>query len=188
MQPHQLTYSQWLDAGLSKLRMRFDGFGVLRPPRMPEGWALRAYRPGDENDWLEILRCGDFGDWNRDRLDGMLAGERGPMPRDGIFFATRADRPVGTACTFIFEDAEGVHAELGWVAVHPAHRGRGLAGEVCRAVMDYARRQNHAYVFLKTEDFRLAAIKTYLRLGFEPQVMDDTQPQRWRKLRTLVDH
>jgi hypothetical protein len=45
---------------------------------------------------------------------------------------------------------------------------------VCSAGYDYC--------YLKTEDFRRAAIATYLGIGFEPEILDDTQPARWAML------
>ena len=161
---------------LPQLRMGFTRFETLEPPVAPPGYALRTYRPGDEEAWLEILKHGQFGEWDRARLNHMIAGGRAPMPLEGVFFLTRDDRPVGTACTFLFHDERGEFSELGWVAVHPDFRGQGLARCVCLAVLWFARNLGHSYTFLKTETYRPAAIKTYLRLGFEPETTDPRHP------------
>lgn len=106
--------------------------------------------------------------------DRMLGGERAPLPLESIVFATTDDDvPVGVANASLYDSEEGRCAELGWVAVRPEHRGHGLAYEICRGVLQFSRASRHRYVFLKTEDFRVAAIKTYLRLGFEPEVKPD---------------
>ncbi len=34
---------------------------------------------------------------------------------------------------------------------------------------------------LRTDDFRLPAIKTYLDLGFAPEMLDESHPERWAK-------
>lgn len=166
-----------------QLRMGFRRFDELLPPRAVSGYSLRTYRPGDEEAWVAILQTGDFGTWDRARLDGMLGGNRGMMPQDGIFFATYEDRPVGTACTFVQPGEQGDVAEVGWVAVHPAHRGHGLGEQVCRAVLGFIRKLGHDYAYLKTEDFRVPAIKMYLRLGFEPEMVDPSHPAWWAALR-----
>ena len=170
-----------------QLRMGFTRFDELAPPRAVAGYGLRTYRPGDEDDWIAILATGEFGTWDRARLDGMLAGGRAPMPTEGIFFATYADRPVGTACTFLWPGEQGNIAELGWVAVHPTHRGHGLGRQVCRAVLGYIRELGHDYAFLKTEDFRVPAIKLYLSLGFEPEMVDPVHPAWWAALRKSLE-
>ena len=171
---------------LPSLRMGFRRFADLAPPRLPAGYGLRTYRPGDEEAWLAILVTGEFGTWDRPRLDRMLAGERAPLPRDGIFFATHDDAPVGTACVFFHPSPSGDVAEVGWVAVRPEHRGHHLAREICRAALAFSRDQGHDYAYLKTEDFRLAALKTYLSLGFEPELTHPSHAERWTGLQQFV--
>lgn len=171
---------------LSQLRMGFRRFGDLASPRLPPGYGLRTYRPEDADAWLAILATGDFGAWDRPRLDRMLAGERARLPRDGIFFATRDDQPVGTACAFFHPSENGDAAEVGWVAVRPEDRGHRLAREICRAVLGFIRDRGHDYAYLLTEDFRLPAIKTYLSLGFEPELTDPSHASRWEALRQVV--
>ncbi len=168
---------------LPQLRMGFTSFDGLVPPEPVAGYGLRTFRPGDEDPWVEILSTGRFKAWDRARLDRMLAGGRAPVPLAGIFFATYEDRPVGTACTFLHPGERGDVAELGWVAVHPLHRGHGLAAQVCRAVLGFVRELGHGYAYLVTEDFRLPALKTYLRLGFEPELTDPSHPERWEVVR-----
>lgn len=175
-----------MSTSLPKLRMGFVRFGELSAPRPAPGYGLRAFRPGDEDAWLALLSTGDFGAWDRPRLDRMLAGERAPMPLTGIFFATQGDQPVGTACTFLHPGDDGDIPELGWVAVDPAHRGNGLGLQVCRAVLGFVGGLGHGYAFLLTEESRLPAIKTYLRLGFEPEMVEPDHAGRWEALRRAL--
>lgn len=122
-----------MSTSLSQLRMGFTRFGELVAPRPAPGYGLRTYRRGDEDAWLELLATGDFGAWDRSRLDRMLGGERAPMSLAGAFFATYWGRLVGTMCTFVHARGDGEVAEVGWLVVHPAHRGRGLGLELSRA-------------------------------------------------------
>ncbi len=169
-----------------QLRMRFTRFDELAPPRPAPGYGLRRFRPGDEDAWIALLATGEFGAWDRPRLERMLDGERAPMPRGGTFFATREDRPVGAACAFLHREREAVVPEIGWVVVHPEHRGHGLGSQVCRAVLGFIRGLGHGYAFLLTEDFRLPAIETYLRLGFEAEMVGADHPERWAALRVAL--
>jgi mycothiol synthase len=168
--------------------MSFTRFDDLEPPRPPPGYSLRAFQPGDEDAWIALLATGDFGRWDLRRLDWMLDGGRAPIPPGGILFATHADQLVGTVCTFLRPEKQGVTPEIGWVVVHPEHRGHGLATQLCRAALGLIRDLGHDYAYLVTEDFRLTAIAMYLRLGFEPEMVDASHPGRWEVLRrTLVD-
>jgi mycothiol synthase len=166
--------------------MRLTQFDRLSAPAAPPGYGLRRYRPGDEDAWIALLATGNFGTWDRARLDRMLAGERAPLPRAGIFFATHQDQPVGAACTFLYDDQRQDAAELGWVVVHPGHRRRGLGLQVCQATLGFVRDLGYESAFLLTEDFRLPAIKLYLRLGFEPEMIDPSHPAWWAALRHSV--
>lgn len=133
-----------------------------------------------------MLASGAFGHWDRPRLERMLAGERAPLPYEGIFFVTHQDRPVGTACVFLHPAEYGCLAELGWVTVHPLHRGHGLGLQLCRAVLGFISGLSHQYAYLLTEDFRLPAIATYLELGFEPEMLDPSHPERWEAVQRIL--
>jgi mycothiol synthase len=177
---------EWESSGKSQLRMGFRRFELLEPPRMPPGYALRTFRSGDEVAWIAMLNTGEFRRWDRQRLEHFLAGERAAVPRDGIFFATYDDRPVASACTCLHAAPGGDVPEVGWVIADPEHRGHGLALQVCRAVLGYMGNLGHDYAYLLTEDFRVPALATYLKLGFEPEMQDETQPARWAAIRRLV--
>jgi mycothiol synthase len=183
---YQLSLAEWNAAGVTQLRMGFARFTDMPAARPVSGYEFRTYRPGDEEAWLDTLSTGDFGVWERARLDRMLAGERAPLPLEGVVFATSNDVPVGVATLFLYERSGSPYSELGWVAVRPEHRGRGLAYEVCRRVLLFAKSAKHHYTYLTTQDFRLGAIKTYLRLGFEPEITEPDHCARWHELRRIT--
>ena len=169
-----------------QLRMGCTRFAMLGQPVLPPEYRLRAYRPGDEDAWARILSTGQFGDWDRERVVRMMTVDYAPLPVEGIHFLTHRAEPVGTACMFLRSGDRGEHSQFGWLAVLPDHRGRGLGLQLTLAVLGFIRRLNHDYCWLGTEDFRLAAIKTYLRLGFEPEMTDPSHPARWRAVRTSL--
>lgn len=172
---------------VSQLRMGFTRFEGLPAPQPPPGYRLRGFCPGDEPEWIELLSSGDFGVWHPARLARMLDGGRAPLPLDGIFFATADDKPVATACTFLWPvEGGGEIAELGWVAVHPAQRRHGLGALVCRAVLDYVKDLGYRYIFLLTEDYRLPAIRMYLQLGFEPEITHPSHVAWWQNLKQTL--
>jgi mycothiol synthase len=39
---------------------------------------------------------------------------------------------------------------------------------------------------LETDDWRLAAIRTYLRLGFEPDPVEEEHAARWRRVLKIL--
>ena len=70
--------------------------------------------------------------------------------------------------------------ELGYLAGDPEHSGRGLGYAVCCAVLQRYRDAGYRRVYLRTDDFRLAAIKIYLKLGFVPFLFADGMAERWK--------
>ena len=163
-----------------QLRLGFTRFDAIPPFPAPDGYGLRTFRPGDEDAWIAILNTAGFGEWDRARIDRMLSGDRAPLPYEGIFFATHGDALVGALCTFFYRYDTPPAAEIGWVAVLPEHRGHRLARMICAAALNFIRDRRYTYAFLKTEPHRTAAIKTYLALGFEPEIIHPAHEQWWR--------
>lgn len=158
--------------------MRLEPVIEVATPAMPEGYALRTFRPGDEAAWIALLNTG-FDPWDEERLRRVLAREQPRLPLEGIFFITRDNRMAGGACLFLHQIDGRTIGELGWVVVDPAHQGHRLGLLACRAALGFAFQQGARSVYLRTEDSRAAAIRTYLRLGFEPELRDATHPERW---------
>jgi hypothetical protein len=50
----------------------------------------------------------------------------------------------------------------------------------------FAKSIQHHYTYLTTQDFRVSAIKTYLRLGFEPELTEADHCARWNELRRIT--
>ncbi len=155
---------------------------------VPSGYALRHFEPGDAAAWAALLdRNGELGEWNADRAAPYFASDS-RMPLAGAFFVTAGGQPVATAQLHLKPD--GPYApvpELGWVAVDPAHQGQRLASVACLAVMRHAATMGHREIFLLTDDNRLPAIWTYLKLGFEPWIADASHPERWRTVQEKLD-
>jgi ribosomal protein S18 acetylase RimI-like enzyme len=168
---------------LPQLRLGFNRFEGLSPPEPVDGYGLRTFRPGDENAWVAILNTAGFGEWDLARIHRMLSGDRSPLPYEGIFFATHRDDLVGVASCFFYRYETPPAAEIGWVAVLPEHHGRRLAQMICAAALNFIRDRRYTYAFLKTEPHRTAAIKTYLALGFEPEMVHPAHEQWWQDFR-----
>lgn len=167
--------------------MGFTRFEDLARPRLPDGYALRTFREGDEDGWLSVLGTGGWDVWDRNRLDALLVDGHGVVPRDGIVFATRDERIVGAACTTLHGGEMRTAAEVGWVVVDTAHRGRGLARAIVLAMLGLIHERGYRYAFLRTEPFRVPAIKLYLDIGFEPEMVDARHPAWWKAFREELD-
>ncbi len=151
---------------------------------VPPGYVLKHFKPDDAAAWAALMhRNGELGEWDISKAAPYFAADS-RMPLEGAFFITMGGEPVATAQLHLMPDGPYVPIpELGWVAVVPAHQGHGLATVVCLAVMRYAAAAGHHEIFLRTDDPRLPAIWTYLKLGFEPWITDTSHPGRWQTVR-----
>ena len=166
---------------LPQLRMQFRAYAALTPVRLPSGYTLATLPRRDTADWIAVLAAnGQLGAWDERRAHTVLTGER-PALAAGTYLVLCGEHAVATACT-VPPTAVEPRSELGWVAVTPAHQGRGLGLQVCGAVLWYARREGWPATTLSTDDWRLPAIKTYLKLGFEPELTHGSHAARWQEV------
>jgi len=164
----------------TQLKMIMRDLTRLPALQIPDGYGIRTYRPGDEIAWAHIMNHG-LGEWTAKKCRESLTGKPQFLP-DGLFFVTWDDKPVASACAWRESPDEWEHGYLHMVCVLPEHRSKGLGIAVSLAVLHFFRAHGFRDVALTTDDFRIPAIKAYLRLGFEPVMCDETHPQRWEKV------
>jgi mycothiol synthase len=147
---------------------------------LAEGYAIRSSHEGDGVSWARIVGEA-FNDKRFDEARFERAMRRHPAYRpDRIFFACAPDGlPVATASAYRKESFGDETGYLHYVAVCPAHAGKRLGAAVSVAALYRFRCEGLRQAVLETDDFRLAAIKTYLRLGFRPLIVHENQPARW---------
>lgn len=68
-----------------------------------------------------------------------------------------------------------------WVGTHPDHTRRGLAMALMARLLQDFRERGYRDAVLETDDFRIPALKTYLRCGFLPVyiVKGEDHRSRW---------
>ncbi|MGQ9632492.1 MAG: GNAT family N-acetyltransferase [bacterium] len=146
---------------------------------LPEGYTLRTYREGDAGEYIKLMRAAGFASWNESNLEDVL---KKCLP-GGLFFVVHNGTGAIVATSVAVHNPIEDHpfgGELGWVAADPAHRGRGLGYVVCAAVTKRFLDAGYKDIYLRTDDFRLPAIKTYLKLGWVPFLYAPDMEGRWR--------
>ena len=89
---------------------------------------------------------------------------------------------IVTTAMALRSDAYPAGGELGWFAGDPAHAGKGLGLAVAAAVTAHFINVGCRNIHLYTEHWRLAALKTYLKLGYIPFLYTPEMPERWRAI------
>jgi mycothiol synthase len=151
------------------------------PPdvRLPAGYALRPYQRGDEAGFCRVMALAGWPGWDEEKLRPWIVR----IPPGSWFMAIHAASGQIVATAMGLHDASDVHpfgGELGWVAADPAHAGHGLGMAVSAAVTTRLMAAGYRDIHLYTEHWRLAALKSYLKLGYEPFLYLPEMAERWR--------
>lgn len=147
---------------------------------LPAEYEIRNFQDGDDAGYIQLMNSAGF-DWKQSNLDSALLKA---IP-EGIFFVIHKESKeiIATAMGCISPSGYfSENAELGWVACNQKHAGKGLGYLICEAVVQRFHILKYNYIYLKTDDFRLPAIKTYLSMGFLPFHYTDDSQERWNKV------
>jgi len=170
-----------LTALTPQLWMLRPGLSDLPHITIAQGYALRSYRPGDSRHWESIITQSFAAEPGAYSFDEVMRHDPAFRP-ERIWFAVRGDEPVATAAAYywptVMSDAGNIH----YVGALRAHQGKGLGYSVVLAALHQMAREGRRRAWLSTDDFRLAAIKTYLKAGFEPLLIHENQRERWRSV------
>jgi mycothiol synthase len=148
-------------------------------PRLPRGYELRVADPEDAREIAWVLTAAFSDPWSEERVFQVLLGAPDVRRTYVIEFGRSV---VATASAQVLPERWPDSGVVHWVGADPAHAGRGLGHAVCLAVLHDHREAGHRDVVLTTDDERLAAIRTYWKLGFRPLECDPTHPERWSRV------
>ena len=167
---------------MPQLTMIFDAEGTPLPEStVAEGFRLRTVADSELVPYNELRGSVKFAAWDTEKLRNF----RSKVLPDGILLieetATGRFAASATAETTDMPDHPEIGV-LGWVMTHPDFRGRHLGRSVSVAAMHRLYDAGYRAFSLLTDDFRLAAVKTYLELGWKPWLYLEEMEARWRAL------
>ncbi len=173
---------------MPQLRMIFNAENTPLPElTVADGFRLRTIADSELDSYNGLRSSVDFNAWDAETLhkfrskvlpDSMLLIEEVATGR----FAASA-----TAETTDMPEFPQVGV-LGWVMTHPDFRGHHLGRSVSVAAMRRLYEAGYRAFSLLTDDFRLAAVKTYLELGWKPWLYLPEMKERWRALAETLKH
>ena len=143
--------------------------------KLPEGYSIRTYQPGDENAWADMeCAIGDFPtrETALERFTERYLAD--PALTDRIFFAIAPDGEIVGSVIAWEHDPRGMGVRaLNWVVVSDAHQGKGLGRALCQTALRFFRREDNSLpVYLHTQPWSWKAILLYISLGFKLQPKD----------------
>ncbi len=163
---------------------------------LPQGFSLRLYRPGDEDDWVRIWLAAERAiglleqsKVSRETFDKNFGVDLKGFAARGYFLISPDGRTIGTASAWYDYKHAGQHwGRLHWVAIEPEFQGKGLCKPMLTVVLNRMVELGHRRALLGTQTARLAAIKTYLDYGFEPDLAGPGGAGAWRTVLEKLPH
>ncbi len=166
---------------MKQLKMRRYGGAVTERP-LPEGYRFELFSGSitEIKDWLNICLCGLNPDTEMSRFEDAVIKCSGIEPCKDLFFVVDpyGKRIATTTCRKADEGVGGVHM----VAALEDYRGKGIGHAMITHAVNILARRGYKIMTLTTDDFRLAAVKTYLDAGFCPLLIHDDESdmrKRW---------
>ena len=147
--------------------------------RAPEGYVLRTAGPEDAEGIAAVMASAFGPEWTAQRVREALLDA--PDVKE-TYIVVHADLPVATASARLVPDRYPGSGYLHWVGSHAAHRGRRLGALVSLAALHYFRDAGCRDAVLETDPPRIPVIRTYLGLGFVPEMVDPEHDAVWREI------
>lgn len=153
-------------------------------PSLSHPVVLRERTEADDRGLAAVLRAAFPNDeWTpqsvRERLVDDLSVKR-------VVVLEYEERIVATASARLLPNAYPGSGYVHWVGADPELKGHKLGRIVTLATLHEFVHLGCRDAVLETDDFRLPAIVTYLRLGFEPVFRDETHRERWQKIEAAL--
>ena len=167
---------------MSQLRMIYDATdGRLPELRIPAGFRLRCIEDTEIARYSALRVSVGFSSWD---LQQLLSFRNKVLPEGLLLIEEEASGLFAASATAETTDiaARPELGVIGWVMTHPDFQGRHLGRSVSIAAMHRLYQDGYRTFSLLTDDFRIAALKTYLALGWKPWLYEQDMEERWRKI------
>ena len=164
-----------------QLRMLFDTQRTVPEAKLPPDYHLRQLTRTDFAKYRQLMEGAGFTGWD-DAVIGKALERSLPNMYLVIEHVPTGDL-VATAFSYHTPSEQLPNAaSLEYVAGDSRHKGIGLGYAVCAAVTRGLLERGYERIFLTTDDWRLPAIATYLKLGYVPDYYLPDMQARWKKV------
>lgn len=166
---------------MSHLKMYYK----VKPASFPENHGRFTYRKydGTEQDrkiWYNLCKEGILRD-NEVEVEATfterISGREGYAP-ENVFFIEKEGEAMATMTILLKENNMGY---LHMVSASPEHRGQGVGKYIADCVAAVLYELGCTACTLDTQEFRVAALRSYLRAGYKPVLYEEEMEARWTK-------
>ena len=146
---------------------------------VPKGFYLRTYKKTDEKGLLEMVRLSGLAQWNESEFETIASNF---LP-NGFFVVVESGSEKIVAAMGARHTPNKLHpnaGDIGWLCSHPSYSGKGLGYVAAAAATNRLLEIGYSNIYVNTDDYRLPAIKIFLRLGYQPLMYNSNIENRWR--------
>lgn len=168
----------------TQLLMVHDNLGSLPALLTPKGYHIRSLLPGDETAWERIIEASFGGEHH---FHKEMASDEAYKAERVWFVSDEEGLAIATASAWQRPQWNEETGYLHMVGLMPEHTGKGLGYIVSLAALLHMVREGKSRAVLNTDDFRIPAIKTYLKLGFVPELAGSDHLARWTEISANIN-
>jgi predicted GNAT family acetyltransferase len=162
-----------------EVRMIHKNLAAVPVFACPDPFRFEFYRTGREEDWLEIHKLSDqFNVFTPFVFPDQFGKDIELLKQRQLFLLNADGKTIGTATAW--DDFRTKYSgRVHWVALLPEYHGKGLGNSLLSAVCQNLIAAGHEKGCLSTSTARLAAIKLYLKFGFQPLIQSEADQLSW---------
>ncbi len=170
---------------MAQLKMYWFTDSPLEELNLPEGYSFSHFseetRENDIKIWNDASSIDpmDPADYEA-RFKREIYDFVDIVPERDVWFLDHNGKHVGTSSSFIWGNTG--YGDMHWVGIIPEYRGKGLAKYLSYIVQKTLKERGCPFVSLTTDEFRPAAVRSYLKAGFVPVEYDEGMVERWEKV------
>ena len=172
---------------MPQLKMTFNALETALPElTVAEGFVIRPLADSELDAYNELRASVGFPAWTPEYLEKF----RNKVLKDALFVVE--EKATGRLCASAAAEKTDMPERpelgvLGWVMTHPDYNGKRLGRSVSIAVMHRLYQEGYRAYSLLTDDFRVPAVSTYIKLGWQPWLYLEDMEGRWRKLAEILN-
>ena len=158
---------------------------------LPEGFAFQNYDGSEEQitEWVRLCNFGLVDGATRETFfETVVNFPNVVAERDCFFVVDEAGRYIASSTAVRTPEGIGL---VHMVASDPNVRGKGIGHAMLAHTLSMIEERGVTVTELRTDDWRLAAVKTYLDAGFLPVLLNDPESDhaaRWDKVREALSY
>jgi cysteine synthase A len=166
-----------INENLPQLIMKHDLINVETDIKLPDGITVKTNIKNAKNVWEDII-LDAFGE----HYDFSFMTNINGYKEENLFFLYDGNLPVATIGV---AEKGNDNGKTGWyhmVAVKNSARGKGLGEILGKLALAVIKKKGYKCAMLSTDDHRIPAIKTYIKLGFKPCYTHESHFNRFEEI------